>query len=442
MKKGLCLLSLLLLFFSSSNVVGAEEERSWQDETIYYITIDRFNNSDFTNDFEVDAKDPNKFHGGDFQGIIDRLDYIKEMGFSVIALSSIFEVDGYKNSKIKDYFKTGANFGSMKKLQELVDLAHQKKMKVILDFPIMEGMDQNTLIDVAKWWIEEAKVDGYILDLGQGVSPKLLQNLSREAKEVKEDFIILADFQTGEQVEGIDGFFDYSFNENLRAAFSKSNQSLQAVATNVANIKPVHFLDNQHTHRFTRDIINLNEHPGPRWKLALTYLYTTPGIPFVFYGSEIALDGGEEPDNQRQMDFRTDKDLIDYLTNIAAVREKLPALRRGSFELLYENQGMVVYKREYKGETAVVAINNTTKSQAVTLTSELEDGKELRGLLNGDLVKSEDGAYKLIVDRDEAEIYVLAEKSGLNIPLISTSAAVVILFLGFLFLVKKRSRNA
>ncbi len=174
----------------------------------------------------------------------------------------------------------------------------------------------------------------------------------------------------------------------------------------------------------------------------MTYLYTTPGIPFVFYGSEIALDGGEEPDNQRQMDFRTDKDLIDYLTNIAAVREKLPALRRGSFELLYENQGMVVYKREYKGETAVVAINNTTKSQAVTLTSELEDGKELRGLLNGDLVKSEDGAYKLIVDRDEAEIYVLAEKSGLNIPLISTSAAVVILFLGFLFLVKKRSRNA
>ena len=68
------------------------------------------------------------------------------------------------------------------------------------------------------------------------------------------------------------------------------------------------------------ETIENNEHPGPRWRQALTFLYTTPGVPIVYYGSEIALDGGEPPDNRRQMNFRTDPELMEYITKIGDLR--------------------------------------------------------------------------------------------------------------------------
>jgi hypothetical protein len=103
---------------------------------------------------------------------------------------------------------------------------------------------------------------------------------------------------------------------------------------------------------------------------------------------------------------------------------------------------MAVYKRIYKDETAIIAINNTSESQNVTLSNEqIEGGKELRGMLNGDLVRSnDDDQYDLIIDRDEAEVFVLAKKSGINLPLVGSLVAVYILFTLFIIKVKKRRK--
>jgi hypothetical protein len=202
------------------------------------------------------------------------------------------------------------------------------------------------------------------------------------------------------------------------------------------------FMDNHDTVRFTRDAVQNRQHPGTRWKLALTYLYTAPGIPIVYYGSEIALDGGEDPDNRRQMSFRADKELIDYITKIGELRNDLPSLTRGALEVLYEKKGMAVFKRTYKDETAVIAINNTSNTQNITLTSEqLEEDKELRGLLANDLVRSNNGEYNLAIDREEAEIYVLADKTGLNIPYLLAMGAVYSAFFGFIFILIRKARK-
>ncbi len=74
-------LPILLLYSFPASAVE-KEERQWQDETIYYLMIDRFQNGDRENDFEVNNEDPYAYQGGDFQGIIDKLDYVKEMGFT------------------------------------------------------------------------------------------------------------------------------------------------------------------------------------------------------------------------------------------------------------------------------------------------------------------------------------------------------------------------
>lgn len=68
-------------------------------------------------------------------------------------------------------------------------------------------------------------------------------------------------------------------------------------------------------------------------------------------------------------------------------------------------------------------------------------GKEIRGLLSDDLVKEENGQYQLFLDREEAEIYVLAEKSGLNIPYVAAAVTIYGAFIAFIFFLWKRSRK-
>ena len=68
MKKKVCMVLLFLVLFSNTLPVGAveKEERKWQDETVYFLMIDRFNNSDQTNDNGVDINDPNGTTWGRF----------------------------------------------------------------------------------------------------------------------------------------------------------------------------------------------------------------------------------------------------------------------------------------------------------------------------------------------------------------------------------------
>jgi glycosidase len=499
MKKGAIILLFISLLLFNALPVGAveKEDRKWQDETVYSLMIDRFNNGDQSNDMDVDLDDPIGYHGGDFQGVIDQLDYIKDMGFTAISLTPVFDnIDGgYHGYWVNDYYKTEEHFGSIELFKKLVDEVHKRDMKVILDFvmnpigpnhpwvndptkedwfyPGQQEVDQEKsllpklnqensevkqyLIEAAKWWIEETDIDGYRLDSVDEVRGSFLLDFSKEVKSVKSNFYLLGETMTNDPNEiasyketGIDGFVDYPLNKELRKVFPAPNQSFSSLFMLQEQNKELYsnpylvatFMDNQHTVRFTRDTVSINEHPGPRWKQALTYLYTTPGIPFVYYGSEIALDGGETPDNHRQMNFRADNDLNEYIAKIGEIRSKLPALTRGTMEMLYEKNGLAAFKRVYKKETVVVVINNTTKTETVTIPAkELAGDKELRGILNGDLVRSSDDAFTITIDRDESEVYVLSNKSGINIPYILALAAVLISFAVFMILVSKKSRR-
>lgn len=460
MKRWFVFIVTLVLLFCTYPVNAAEKnDRKWQDETIYSIVVDRFNNSDFSNDFDVDANDPNRYHGGDFQGIIDRLDYIKDMGFTSIELSPIFDnkEEGYHGYWVKDFYTTEEHFGTIDKFKELLNEAHKRKLKVIIVFPVANDLkDSIDLIDVAQWWMNETNLDGYRVDGIENRTVEYWQDFTRTLKEAKGDIILFGDFNSKDAKSfvsyaeaGFDGVAHYPLNEELRAVFEMPDQGLQSFFAQWKQNKDLFanaylmptFMDNNHTSRFTREPISQNQHPGPRWKLALTYLYTTPGIPIVFYGSEIALDGGEAPDNLRQMDFRTDQELVEYITKIGELRGQFPSLTRGTFEVLYDENEMVVYKREYEGETTVIALNNSSQTGSFTLSTQWENNKELRGLLGGDLIPSENGEFNFILDREEAEIYVMGDKSGLNIPFIAATGAVVAGFILFLVLLKKRAKR-
>lgn len=142
------------------------------------------------------------------------------------------------------------------------------------------------------------------------------------------------------------------------------------------------------------------------------------------------------------MSFWAKEELIEFIGRLAEIRSQHPALTHGTMELLYEKDGMLVFKREYQDDTIVVAINNTSEDQtAVIQAADLQDGKELRGLYGTDMVRSENGEYKIIVDREMTEIYDLVDKSSYNIPFIIALFAVFGFFIVFMYAAWKRGKN-
>ncbi|MDQ0217561.1 alpha-amlyase [Peribacillus cavernae] len=495
-----------LLFYALPAGAVEKEERKWQDEVIYSLMVDRFNDGDIKNNKDVDVNDPAAYNGGDFKGITDKLDYIKDMGFTAISLTPVFDNEdkGYHGYWIKDYYKTDEHFGTIADFKKLVKEAHKRDLKVITEFaanqvgphhpwlkdpekkdwfheektisdnknsgnietgwinglPDLNQENPETkayLLDAAKWWIKETNIDGYSLDMVNYVPKAFWADFSKAVNSEKPDFYLLGEV-VGDNTEaiadykktGIDGFLDVPLNEDLRTAFKDTDQSMDPLFSDFTRNKDQfenpelmgNFIDNHQMTRFTNEAVLLKHHPGTRWKMALSYIYTVPGIPIVYYGSEIAMNGGKEPENRKLMAFKAEKELIDYITKLAELRQQLPSLTRGDFKLLYENGGMAVFKRTYKDETVIVAINNTSKSQTVTLKKgEIEENQELRGLLTDDLVRSKEDKYTIILDREKTEIYALADKSGLNVTYMSIMGVVYAAFIAFIILIFKRARR-
>ena len=201
-------------------------------------------------------------------------------------------------------------------------------------------------------------------------------------------------------------------------------------------------MDNHDMTRFTRDILINRQDPIVRWKLALTYLYTAPGIPIMYYGSEIALDGAEDPGNRRMMAFDEDQTLTKHISKLGALRNKYPALTRGDLEVLHDESGMAVFKRTYKDETIVIAINNTTEKQTVSLDEKvLPLDMELKGLMSNRSVKESKGKYSVIMDAEESEIFSVSKKEGLNFSLLGTIALIGSVLIGIIIWMWRRFKK-
>jgi hypothetical protein len=148
--------------FAVASLVGSAlaqdyRERLPQDEVIYFLLPDRFENGDPANDrgglrggrlqtgFDPVAK--GFFHGGDLQGVLARLDYIQQLGATALWLAPIFtnkpvqgapghETAGYHGYWITDFTRVDPHFGTGDDLRALVDAAHKRGLKVYLDIVV------------------------------------------------------------------------------------------------------------------------------------------------------------------------------------------------------------------------------------------------------------------------------------------------------------------
>ena len=104
--------------------------KNWFDHIrIYHLLIDRFNGG-----WQTPPVSENVFCGGTLQGVIEKLDYIKGLGFNAIMLSPIFKSQNYHGYHTLNFDEVDPHFGTWEDYQQLLDQAHDKELKIICDF--------------------------------------------------------------------------------------------------------------------------------------------------------------------------------------------------------------------------------------------------------------------------------------------------------------------
>lgn len=268
---------------NTAKKLEASELRSihrWEGKTIYYAVTDRFHNGDLSNDQGSDPQHPERFHGGDWQGVIDKLDSLEKLGVDCIWLSCPYEnerdflgMDGYHGYWPKDFEKAEPSFGDKELLKTLTEKAHAKGMKVMLDVVVNHtgynhpwtkeaeradwfhqegkiwGKDQyamehgslaglpdlaqenprvsDYLIDVHRRWMDDTGVDALRLDAVRHVPEKFLREFNEAMREGRDNYLSIgeafwqdANFVAGYQNRTLDSMFDFRTAYAIRKVFA------------------------------------------------------------------------------------------------------------------------------------------------------------------------------------------------------------------------------
>lgn len=162
-----------------TRTIESDLDFDWDEAVIYFMLTDRFMDGDSTNNDpngeNYDVSHSETYHGGDFQGIIDRLDYLEELGINTIWITPIVDnvnhnhrhgkqgaQYGYHGYWAKDFTKIDEHLGDLETFKELIDAAHDRGIKLMVDVVLNHtgyGMKMtDTGVGVSNYPTEEEQV--------------------------------------------------------------------------------------------------------------------------------------------------------------------------------------------------------------------------------------------------------------------------------------------
>jgi glycosidase len=497
--------------FSASEHLGFTDE-----DVIYLIMADRFcdgnpNNNkidDSLDQFTADDLDGRK--GGDIEGIISKLDYLKELGVSTIWVTPMLENNmwmSYHGYAATNLYRIDPRFGTNELYKSLVDEVHKRGLKVILDHvsnhigikhPWIKNLPYNNwingtvenhlsanhnkmtfpdpyspgesidltwdgwfteymvdlnqadpflkkyLIQNAIWWIEYSGIDGIREDTYPYCNQYAMAEWNKAILNEYPKFNIVGEIWSGvpaylaayqqKNKFGIhldshlpcvtdfalaDGFRDYlSGRKGLEGIF---NTLAQDFLYNDPN-NLLTFFDN---HDISRALYLADENVE-KFKIALTILLTTRGIPKIFYGSEIGIVGDEKHGNIRspfpggfegdshnafESSGRTEdeNDIYEYTQKLLKIRKEHKSLSQGKLIHFYPFDNTYVYFRETIDESTMIIVNGNEDDIEVDLNKYSETLAKIQKSKNiftheiFNLTQSK----KITLRRKSAEIFVL-----------------------------------
>lgn len=448
-------------YTSANDMAGTESDR------IYSIVVDRFLNADAESDQNVTVdENPEMRFGGDFQGIQDNLEYIKEMGFTAIHLSPVFQFsdDDYLGYDVENYDEIDPGLGGEEGLNNLVEAAHDMDLEVFADMPAVSADGENTTDDlnvneIYNDYLNDKDID--ILDLTDeavqseyqdmvqnfvddfnidGVSMMIAQD-DVEASQILPGGIKTYGFLTTE--DAVASGFDYLASESMRTEIAESFATVDREVPEIPDAENMLLVDHWFSERFTSHAVAENMFPGTRVKQVMTYLYSHPGPIGMLYGTEVAFNGEEMPTIHPQMDLWTDQELVEYLEHINMVYSDHKNALTGELETLHNNDGHYITRYHTNEVDFILNVNDTAATHGVNLAlDDVDENQVLSGMLIGDMIRpTSPGEYIAVLDREETELYAIIEEQGFNNGYIIASIIIFGGFAVFVFLAARNSRK-
>lgn len=397
----------------------------WQNMIIYQIFVDRFYKDGIDEGWYKipTAKD---IYGGNLKGILNKLDYLEELGINCLYLTPIFSSPSNHKYDTIDYYSIDKNFGDKIILKTLISECHKKGIKIIFDavfnhtsnqfFAFKDVLEKgksskyynwyffkdnnnyecfgssknmpklNTgckkaaeyAISVAKYWIKEFHIDGWRLDVANEIDHKFWRKFREEIKEIKPDAFIVGEAWDGAESylngDQYDSVMNYPYMYALISYFAKKSFTINEFDSFINNLfiryrKPVrnqilNLIDSHDTSRF---LYESNENIEVL-KMAVFFQMTSIGIPMIYYGDELGTTGGNEPDCRRTIDFENgNKELFNYYKKLIFIRKNSDALRYGEFKTIYAQNNVYAYKRFTTKEEVINIFNNNPTEKEITL---------------------------------------------------------------------------
>ena len=239
------------------------------------------------------------------------------------------------------------------------------------------------LLSVAEGWIDEFDIDGLRLDVAHYLPVKFLRELKQLCSLRKNDFWLMGEVVFGNynrlvNSSMLDSCTNYELYHTLHTSFNNKNliklaQTLERqFGKNGIYSKHClyNFLDNHDVSRIASQIKN-------RQQLKVLYgmMYTLPGISSIYYGSEWGAKGRKSnSDSEVRACFSNpqNNDLSQYISSLAEIRAKSPALLSGTFKLIKAQKEIIVFERNIKLQSIVIAVNIGENMQKITV-----DNKEI-----------------------------------------------------------------
>lgn len=444
----------------------------------------------------ADRANPNGRHGGDMRGIRNHLDYIDSLGVTAIWVCPVLENDmpggSYHGYATTDYYNIDPRFGTNEEYQALVEEAHGKGLKVVMDMifnhsgsnhpwmkdmpskdwfnnpegdkmtnyrlttvhdPYVSDYDKEHTVDAwfvpsmpdlnqrnphllkyltqnSIWWIESAKIDGIRMDTYPYADMNAMSQWAADVLKEYPNFNIVGEcwyaneagsafWQAGNKLNPVDthlpSVMDFFYILNGRKAFSADTtpwDGLNKVYDHLSNDflfpdpqKVLTFLDNHDSDRF---LASEPQNAGElaRWKQAQAFLLTSRGIPQIYYGTELLMNGSKEgsdgyvrldmpggfPGDQvnaftREGRSEMQNEAWDYLSKLLNWRrtEARDVMAKGSLKHFMPQNGIYAYQRKFGDKAVTVLMNGKDESHTVTMERTLEIlpyGTKLRNILS------------------------------------------------------------
>lgn len=488
-------------------------------DIVYLIMSDRFANGNPENDSspktteKANRSDIGGRHGGDIKGIIDNLDYIKELGATTIWPTPLLEDNlptySYHGYAITDTYNIDPRYGTNEDYKNLALKAHEKGLKLVMDyvtnhwgslhwiikdlptkdwihqFPkfqrsnyrmttqydtnaskidahlcmdgwfdtTMPDLNQNNplvlnyLIQNAIWWIEYAGLDGLRVDTYSYGDKEGIAKWTKAITDEYPNFNIVGEawlyssaaisyWQKDSKIAAIQDYntylpsvMDFTLQGILASVFNEENatwtEGIIKVYDNFTNdfmypnINNVFvFVENHDTHR----INHLYNEDLDKYKLAMTLISTTRGIPQVYYGSEIGMLGNKDlGDGDIRRDFpggwkgdpknaftkagRNEKqqDLFEFTSKLFNWRKTAEVIHTGKLKHYIPENNVYVYFRFNEEKSVMVIINNNVENQTIKLNRFTES---LFDFTSGKDILTEE-----VFDITKSELHILGKKS-------------------------------